>query len=175
MSKDKQVIQKETKTVDEIEDLLEHSYSTSETTEKNIKTPVKSKHANLPSKKCNLTATQEALSITREVKEQNTNTLKDQYIAFGEHVGMRIRDLPSPHAKKIVKHLISTTLFEAEMGKYDNSISFPNTYSQPPQYFYQSLQTPQQLLSSAPITGFIHNSRPQPSYSSQIPAAYQPN
>lgn len=113
----------------------------------------------------------------REIKERNSNTLKDQYIAFGEQVGMRIRDLPSPHAQKIVKQLVSTTLFEAEMGKYDNPIIFPNTYSQPSQSFYQSFQTPQSTFPSTTVLGFIHNSPPLPQQTScfnQIPATYQP-
>ncbi|KAJ8949611.1 hypothetical protein NQ318_007373 [Aromia moschata] len=63
-----------------------------------------------------------ALSIIKNI--QVRKAFKDQYTVFGEHVGMRIRDLPSPHAKTIVKHIISTVLFEAEMGKYDNPNSF---------------------------------------------------
>lgn len=151
------------------------SGSKSETSEKNIKrTPLNSKDAKLPSKKSKLTATQEALSIMKEIKDRKTNALQDQYTAFGEQVGLRIRDLPSAHAQKVVKHLISNTLFEAEMGKYDNPISFPNTYFKPPEYIYSSLQTRPQPPSSTSIPAFIHNSTSQPLYSSQIPVTYQP-
>lgn len=179
-SEDK-VTQEETQT-HEIEEPPEHSGSTtptSETSENNIKkTPLNSKTQKLPSKKCKLTATQEALSIMKEIKERKSNTLKDQYIAFGEQVGMRIRDLPSAHAQTVVKHLISNTLFEAEMGRYDNPISFPNPYSQPPQYFHPSFQPPlrppQEPFSSTPRPGFVHNTTTQPSYSGQIPVTHQP-
>lgn len=119
---DKEVIQGKTQNDDQIEEPFEHSGSTSKASKKYTKTPLKSSHAQLCSKKYNSSATQEALSIMREINERNINTVKDQYIAFGEQVGMRIRDLSSPHAQKIVKQMISTTLFEAEMGKYDNPI-----------------------------------------------------
>lgn len=52
-------------------------------------------------------------------------------MVFREQVGLRIRDLSLLQAKKIMKHLISTTLFEAGMNRYDNPISLPDIYSQP--------------------------------------------
>ena len=102
------------------------------------------------------------------------NALKDQYAAFGEKVGMRIRDLPSSDAKKIVKHLISNILFEAEVGKYDNSNSFPTAYSQP---YYHIPHFSQPPFSFPTVPGPIPSSSPhpqQPSYSGQMPATYQP-
>lgn len=101
--------------------------STTKSNVTNIKRPLRSKQEKLPTKKCKLTVNQEA--IMKEIIERNTNIFKDQYNVFGEQVGMRIRDLPSEHAKKMVKHLISTTLFEAEMGKYDKPNLLPNTSS----------------------------------------------
>lgn len=61
----------------------------------------------------------------KEIKDRKTNTLQDQYTAFGEQVGMRIRDLPSVHAQKVVKHLISYTLFEEEMEHMTILFHFP--------------------------------------------------
>lgn len=64
----------------------------------------------------------------KEIKKRNQSVVKDQYTVFGEQVGMQIRDLLSSHARNMVKYLISTTLFESEIGKYDNPNSFPNNY-----------------------------------------------
>lgn len=82
----------------------------------------------------------EALAIIKDL--QGGRSARDQFTVFGEQVGMQIRDLPSPCARKIVKHMISTLLFDAEMGKYDNppndplqpssSIAGPYHFPQPP-------------------------------------------
>jgi len=61
-------------------------------------------------------ATEEALSIMREIQGRNA-TVTDQYKSFGDQVGLRIRDFPSSNAQTIVKHLISNILFEAETGQ----------------------------------------------------------
>lgn len=71
----------------------------------------------------------ETLPVMKDI--QGHRALKDQYTAFGEHVGMRIRDISSPYAKTIVKHLISNILFEAELGKYNNPNSFLLPHLQP--------------------------------------------
>lgn len=65
----------------------------------------------------------EALAIIKDL--QGGRSARDQFTVFGEQVGMQIRDLPSPCARKIVKHMISTLLFDAEMGKYDNPSNYP--------------------------------------------------
>lgn len=76
------------------------------------------------------TATEEALSIMREVQGRSA-LVPDQFKCFGDQVGLRIRDLPSSNAQTIVKYLISNILFEAEMGKYNNGNLSTATYSQP--------------------------------------------
>lgn len=90
---------------------------------------------------------------------QGHSALKDQYTVFGEQVGMRIKDIPSSHAKKIIKHLISTILFEAEMGKYDNPNSYPrHPYLQP--FYYSSHSVPPIYFPIVPesMPGFIDES-----------------
>lgn len=95
-----------------------------------------------------LSATEEALAIMKGLQERNT---RDQYTVFGEEVGMRIRDLPSPYARKVVKHVFSTILFDAEMGKYDNPST---THSQPSPYLSH-------LYSHPPSFGFpVHGPIP---------------
>lgn len=89
-------------------------------------------------KKQKTSATEEALSIMRDIQGRSAS-VTDQYKAFGDQVGMRIRDLPSLNAKNMVKHLISNILFEAEMGKYDNPMSA--SYPQPfPVQNYNNVQ-----------------------------------
>lgn len=80
----------------------------------------------------------EALAIIKDL--QGGRSARDQFTVFGEQVGMQIRDLPSPSARKIVKHMISTLLFDAEMGKYDNPSNYPlqpSTSNAEPYHFPQ--------------------------------------
>lgn len=87
--------------------------------------------------KAKYSATNEALAIMKDI--QGSRSLKNQYTLFGEQVGIQISGLNTPYSKKIVRQIISTVLFDAEMGKYDYP---PNTstqlypgahlYSQPP-------------------------------------------
>lgn len=62
-------------------------------------------------------ATNKALVTMKDI--QAGKSVRDQYALFGEQVGMQIRDLPLPHTRKVVRQIISTVLFEAEMGQYD--------------------------------------------------------
>lgn len=98
-----------------------------------------------PQKKQKTSATEEALSILRGIQGRHTSGL-DQFKTFGELVGLRIKDLPSSNAQKIVKHLISNILFEAEMGKYDYGNPLSGNYSQPfypiPNYVQQPIPAP---------------------------------
>jgi hypothetical protein len=68
----------------------------------------------------------ELLAIMRDI--QGEKSVRDQYALFGEQVGMQIRDLPTPYSRKVVKQIINTVLFDAEMGKYD----YPSTISSQP-------------------------------------------
>jgi len=87
--------------------------------------------------KAKYSATDEALVIMKDI--QASRSVKNQYTLFGEQVGMQISGLNTPYSRKVVKQIISTVLFDAEMGKYDYP---PNTstqlypgghlYSQPP-------------------------------------------
>lgn len=77
--------------------------------------------------KAKYSTTDETLAIMRDV--QQGKSVRDQYALFGEQVGMQIRDLPTPYSRKVVKQIINTVLFDAEMGKYDYP---PITSSQPP-------------------------------------------
>ncbi|KAF5304268.1 hypothetical protein FQA39_LY09795 [Lamprigera yunnana] len=98
-----------------------------------------------PQKIQKTSATEEALSIMRGIQGRHTSGL-DQFKTFGELVGLRIKDLPSSNAQKIVKHLISNILFEAEMGKYDHGNPLSGNYSQPfypiPNYVQQPIPAP---------------------------------
>ncbi|KAF5283942.1 hypothetical protein FQA39_LY17194 [Lamprigera yunnana] len=98
-----------------------------------------------PQKIQKTSATEEALSIMRDIQGRHTSGL-DQFKTFGELVGLRIKDLPSSNAQKIVKHLISNILFEAEMGKYDHGNPLSGNYSQPfypiPNYVQQPIPAP---------------------------------
>ncbi|KAL4149796.1 hypothetical protein QTP88_003660 [Uroleucon formosanum] len=87
--------------------------------------------------KAKYSAIDEALAIMKYV--QGCRSVKNQYTLFGEQVGIQISGLNTPYSKKVVRQIISTVLFDAEMGKYDYP---PNTstqlypgahlYSQPP-------------------------------------------
>ncbi|XP_022186587.2 uncharacterized protein LOC111045462 [Nilaparvata lugens] len=82
-----------------------------------------------------------SVTPSSETEVINTNPPStDQFQAFGNQVGLRIRDLTSQNAQKIAKHLISNILFEAEMGKYDSN-PFSATNSPPfnPLNFVQPL------------------------------------
>lgn len=89
--------------------------------------------------KAKYSATDEALAIMKDI--QGSRSVKNQYTLFGEQVGMQISGLNTPYSKKVVRQIISTVLFDAEMGKYDyppNSSTqlYPGAhlYSQPPNY-----------------------------------------
>lgn len=155
MSEDIEIIQEEAQNIDQVDDPLEHCGSSSEASEKIKYSPCTQPH----SKKFKSSGTEEALLIMKEIKERNKSVVEDQYTIFGEHVGIRIRDLPSSHARIMVKHLISTTLFEAEMGKYDNPNSFPNIYSQSYCHLPHISQSP---FSSTSVPGTISSSTPLP-------------
>ncbi|KAG5872987.1 hypothetical protein JTB14_025353 [Gonioctena quinquepunctata] len=166
-----EVTQEETQDVDP--EPLEDSDVTSESGKKGskrklFKSPSARSHSQ---KKHKFSATEEALSIMEDI--QVRNALKDQYTAFGDQVGMRIRDLPTLNAKQIVKHLISNILFEAEIRKYDNPNSVNTTYSQP---FYIIPHFSQSPFSSPVVPGYIPSDPPHPhqrSYSDQMPTTIQ--
>ncbi|KAF5305213.1 hypothetical protein FQA39_LY09301 [Lamprigera yunnana] len=98
-----------------------------------------------PQKIQKTSATEEAPSIMRGIQGRHTSGL-DQFKTFGELVGLRIKDLPPSNAQKIVKHLISNILFEAEMGKYDHGNPLSGNYLQPfypiPNYVQQPIPVP---------------------------------
>lgn len=75
---------------------------------------------------------------------------RDEYHVFGEHVGYKIRKLPTDYAKSTVEYLINNILYEAETGKYDF----------PPQQQYQYVQQPynQSQSVSAPYQSNIPSS-----------------
>ncbi|KAF5293220.1 hypothetical protein FQA39_LY13688 [Lamprigera yunnana] len=98
-----------------------------------------------PQKIQKTSATEEALSIMKGIQGRHTSGL-DKFKTFGELVGLRIKDLPSSNAQKIVKHLICNILFEAEMSKYDHGNPLSGYYSQPfypiPNYVQQPIPAP---------------------------------
>jgi hypothetical protein len=69
--------------------------------------------------------------------------VRHQYTVFGEQVGVQIRELPSPYARKVVKQVINTVLFDVKMGKYDSPSTTP--YSQPPTFGFPTSSLPSQL------------------------------
>lgn len=76
----------------------------------------------------------EAYAIMKDISASRAQ--RDEYSLFGEQVGIKIRKLPTAHAKSMVQHIIQTTLFEAEMGRYNNPPRFENSsmpiYPPPP-------------------------------------------
>ncbi|KAG5881736.1 hypothetical protein JTB14_037523 [Gonioctena quinquepunctata] len=166
-----EVAQEETQNVDQ--EPLEDSGVTSGSGEKGSKrklfeSPSARSHLQ---KKHKFSATEGALSIMKDV--QVRNALKDQYTAFGDQVGMRIRNLPTSKARQIVKHPISHILFEVEMDKYGNPNSVNTTYSHP---FYNISHFSQSPFSSPVVPGNIRSDPPHPqqrSYSGQMPTTIQ--
>lgn len=61
---------------------------------------------------------EEAYNLMKELRDNKRQ--RDNFDVFGEHVACKIRSLNSPFAQNTVEHIISNTLFEASMGKYDN-------------------------------------------------------
>lgn len=51
---------------------------------------------------------------------------KDEYTLFGELVAIKLRQLTTEHAKIVVQHIINTTLFDGQMGKYNSPSVFQN-------------------------------------------------
>ncbi|XP_018568535.1 uncharacterized protein LOC108908865 [Anoplophora glabripennis] len=58
--------------------------------------------------------------------KENWKNQQDEYTLFGELVAIRLRQLPTYHAKIVVQHIINTTLFDAQMGKYNSPSDFQN-------------------------------------------------
>lgn len=81
----------------------------------------------------------------RDIQSKRTQE-RDEYEVFGEHVAHKIRKLSNQRAKAVVQHLISNTLFDAEMGKFDLP-SVPYEQSFPLQYgsSHHSTQMPLQV------------------------------
>lgn len=98
-------------------------------------------------------ATDEALAIMRGI--QRGKSVRDLYTLFGEQVGMQIRGLPTAYSRKVVRQIINTVLFDAEMGKYDSP---PSTSSQPYPTAHMYLHSPN---SGVPM--YTHLSTPIPS------------
>lgn len=74
---------------------------------------------NIPVKKRKAdTLVSEAYSIMKEIYAGKRE--RDVFTVFGEHVAMRVRNLPTEHAQVVVQQLINTIIFEAELGKYNN-------------------------------------------------------
>lgn len=131
----------------------------------------KSQHIASIRSKPKLAATEEALAIMKDIQAGKSE--RDQYTVFGEQIGMQIRDLPSLYARKVVRQIISTVLFDAEMGKYDyppTTSSQPSPvahmYSQPPT-FGVSMYTPIPGTSSISQTYQVPNRVPTPGYHPQ--------
>nr|XP_034194032.1 uncharacterized protein LOC117610574 [Osmia lignaria] len=60
----------------------------------------------------------EAYNIMKEMYRNRSR--RDEYTLLGEQIAIKVRQLPSAHARIMVQHIINTTLFEAQLGKYDN-------------------------------------------------------
>ncbi|XP_046144686.1 uncharacterized protein LOC123988482 [Osmia bicornis bicornis] len=60
----------------------------------------------------------EAYNIMKEMYRNRSP--RDEYTLLGEQVAIKVRQLPSAHARIMVQHIINTTLFEAKLGEYDN-------------------------------------------------------
>lgn len=82
------------------------------------------------------TRVDEAYSIMKNL--QNNCQQRDRFTVFGEHVGNKMRLLQTETARNTVEHIISNTLWEASLGKYDH---------QPPEFaqhndYSSTLSTP---------------------------------
>lgn len=51
--------------------------------------------------------------------EQKTDWDDEEFTLFGKQVALRLKNLPTAHAKIMVQHVINTVLFEGELGKYN--------------------------------------------------------
>lgn len=71
----------------------------------------------------------EAINILKSIQAKRQD--KDEFAVFGEEVAIKLRKIPSPHARFMAQTIINNTLFEAEMGKYDGPIIQPQQYHLP--------------------------------------------
>jgi len=76
---------------------------------------------------CNISSSSEddTLALLREINSLRQE--KDEFTLFGEQVAVKLRKLTSPYARIMAQHIINTTLFEAEMGKYDEPAPLSST------------------------------------------------
>lgn len=68
----------------------------------------------------------------------NRQEKRHKFHIFREHIVCKIRKLPTDVSKNTVQHLINNILYDAELGKYNNSpqkYNFIMPYSQPLQTF----------------------------------------
>ncbi|KFM62349.1 hypothetical protein X975_12306, partial [Stegodyphus mimosarum] len=61
-------------------------------------------------------------SVASKKSEETDVRKKDECDIFGEYIACKLRRISSPHAKSIVEHLINNIIFQAEMGRYDDSL-----------------------------------------------------
>ncbi|XP_043263447.1 uncharacterized protein LOC122403782 [Colletes gigas] len=119
---------------------------------------------NIPSRKRkNDGDAKEAYKILKHM--YSNKKIKDEYDLYGEQVAIKIRKLQTPQSRAIVQHLINTTLFEAEMGKYNNFPSFNNPNPNPYTHNYTSPIS----SSTFPFTTQSSNS-PQSTINIQVPS-----
>nr|XP_022901655.1 uncharacterized protein LOC111414527 [Onthophagus taurus] len=71
----------------------------------------------------------EAMNILRSLNTRKQE--KDEFAIFDEQVAIKVRKLPCAHARFMVQHIITNTLFEAEMGKYDKPFFGAQQYHYP--------------------------------------------
>lgn len=72
------------------------------------------------SRQANTPILKEAVSVMKEIQTQKRQKpLRDDCSVFGEHVGNKLRKLTNPKVQATVQHIICNTLFDAEMGKFD--------------------------------------------------------
>ena len=74
-------------------------------------------NSSVPKKQKTEDALSGAYSVLKEIHQ--SRQARDEYTLFGEQVAAQLRKLPTEHSKIIVQQIISTTLFEARLGKYN--------------------------------------------------------
>lgn len=72
------------------------------------------------SRQANTPILKESVAVMGDIQAKaNEKTTRDDCSVFGEHVANKIRKLSNPLVQATVQHLICNTLFDAEMGKFD--------------------------------------------------------
>lgn len=116
---------------------------------KELKSPSKKKRLSSNNKNNNESSRADEAYLIMKNLESKQN--RDRFSIFGEHVANKIRMLKIENAQHMVEHIISTTLWEAAMGKYDQPLflGYQNVTSEPPHASSSSYQHPSHSITQS--------------------------